>query len=228
MLRSLIESKPVRARNRKGALVSGVVHLMLIGGAAYATSSAATPPAPPEPTRLQFLKPHAAASPNRKTSQSSPAVSPAVSSLPSVALSISPNLPAIDIQLGSTPASDFPASRQIEFAAPGSPGLSAPAKAVYEAADVESQVAAIAGSGVPDYPASLRAAGIEGSVIAHFVVDQDGRAVPGTIRISSSTNELFSASVKRAISRMSFVPARLNGKPVSQMVQQLFVFKLDR
>jgi protein TonB len=101
-------------------------------------------------------------------------------------------------------------------------------KPAFEAYEVDSPVSAIAGSFRPEYPAALRSAGIEGEVTAQFIVDGSGHAPAESIRILTATNELFAASVKRAIPRMRFAPARLHGEPVAQSVQQLFSFRLDR
>jgi protein TonB len=84
------------------------------------------------------------------------------------------------------------------------------------------------GGPVPEYPARLRAAGVEGEVVAQFVVDARGNAIPNSIRIVSATNDLFSESVRATIPRMKFSPGRLRGKPVQQTVRQLFVFRLSR
>ena len=81
---------------------------------------------------------------------------------------------------------------------------------------------------VPTYPPSLRAAGIEGRVVAQFIVDASGRAALESFRILSSSNDLFSEAVRKSVLDTRFTAARLRGKPVSQMVQQLFVFRLDR
>ena len=74
----------------------------------------------------------------------------------------------------------------------------------------------------------MRTAGIEGEVIAQFIVDRNGYVSTESIRILSATNELFAESVKRAIPKMKFVAARLRGETVPQTVQQLFSFRLDR
>jgi len=65
-------------------------------------------------------------------------------------------------------------------------------------------------------------------VIGQFVVDEKGRVNRKTFRVISSTHQLFSDAVSRALPQMRFKPAKIGGKPVSQLVQQLFVFKLDR
>jgi protein TonB len=145
-----------------------------------------------------------------------------------VSLSISADIPDVSIPLGAVRADDFAAT------AIGTPGddAGAPAavgdKAAFQAYEVDSPVAALAGSVRPEYPAALRLAGIEGDVTAQFIVDKSGRASTQSIRIISATSELFAESVKRAIPRMRFVAARLNGEPVAQTVQQLFAFRLDR
>ncbi|MDP9202078.1 MAG: energy transducer TonB, partial [Gemmatimonadota bacterium] len=78
------------------------------------------------------------------------------------------------------------------------------------------------------YPEMLRSSGTEGQVIAQFVVNEKGRADRETFRVVSSTHPLFTGAVNRALPQMRFKPAMIGGKPVSQLVQQLFVFKLDR
>ncbi|HMA21046.1 MAG TPA: energy transducer TonB, partial [Gemmatimonadaceae bacterium] len=102
-----------------------------------------------------------------------------------------------------------------------------PGKVAYDSREVDRQVAAIAGV-APQYPAAMKAAGIEGEVRAQFVVDESGRADIQSLRIMSSTNELFSEAVRRALPRMKFIPARIGAHAVAQMVQQAFVFRLDR
>ena len=74
----------------------------------------------------------------------------------------------------------------------------------------------------------LRSAGTEGQVIAQFVVNEKGRADKNTFKVISSSHPLFSNSVQNALPQMRFKPAMIGGKPVSQLVQQQFVFKLDR
>jgi TonB family protein len=97
----------------------------------------------------------------------------------------------------------------------------------YDASEVEAQVAVESGMR-PEYPAALRSSGIEGRVVAQFIVAPDGRTDPGSIRILSATNELFALSVRRALMQSRFRAASIGGRRVPQLVQQLFVFKLDR
>lgn len=76
----------------------------------------------------------------------------------------------------------------------------------------------------PAYPDSLYRARVAGHVIAEFVVDADGHARQGTIGVVSSTDPLFTASVRQAIVAARFIPARRQGMPVPQIVRQSFDF----
>jgi TonB family protein len=80
----------------------------------------------------------------------------------------------------------------------------------------------------PDYPAPLRSAGIEGQVVVQFVVNEAGRVDRESVRIVSASNDLFAGSVAGALGWMRFTPARIGTRAVAQLVQQLFVFRLDR
>ncbi len=76
----------------------------------------------------------------------------------------------------------------------------------------------------PWYPDPLYKERVPGRVLAEFVVDTAGRPEPETIGIVSSTDPRFAASVVRALSEARFIPARLRGHPVRQLVQQPFTF----
>lgn len=97
----------------------------------------------------------------------------------------------------------------------------------YAEFEVERQVSAISGTNV-DYPESMRSSGAEGQVMAEFVVNENGRIETGTFKVLSSTNAAFTQAVKAALSRMRFRPAQIGKTNVSQVVQQSFVFKLNR
>jgi TonB family protein len=74
------------------------------------------------------------------------------------------------------------------------------------------------------YPQSLYAAGVGGTVIAEFVVDEQGRVEGETFGIVASSNPLFSDAVKEAVLTAVFTPARRKGAAVRQLVQQPFRF----
>ena len=109
--------------------------------------------------------------------------------------------------------------------APG--GVTVDTNRNYAEFEVERQVSAISGTNV-QYPESLRTSGIEGQVLAQFVVDENGRIETSTFKVLESTNPAFTSAVKSALSRMRFRPAQIGKTNVSQVVQQAFVFKLNR
>ncbi|MCA0376497.1 MAG: energy transducer TonB [Gemmatimonadetes bacterium] len=93
---------------------------------------------------------------------------------------------------------------------------------------VEKPVVMAPGSQGPAYPDMLRSAGIEGTVLAQFVVDTTGRADMSTFKALKSDNDLFTTAVKNALQRMRFLPAEVGGRKVKQLVQQPFQFSLNR
>ena len=97
----------------------------------------------------------------------------------------------------------------------------------YAEFEVERQVSAISGTNV-EYPESMRSSGEEGQVLAQFVVNENGRVETGTFKVLESSAPAFTAAVKSALSRMRFRPAQIGKTNVSQVVQQAFVFKLNR
>ncbi|HEY3745219.1 MAG TPA: energy transducer TonB, partial [Gemmatimonadaceae bacterium] len=100
--------------------------------------------------------------------------------------------------------------------------------ATFRADQVEKQVAMLPGGSPPRYPDALRMAGVEGQVVAVFVVDDQGRVEPGSISFLRSDNEQFEREVRATLREMRFAPAEVGGKKVRQLVQMPFVFKLSR
>ncbi len=92
---------------------------------------------------------------------------------------------------------------------------------------VEKPVEKIGGD-APEYPSSLKDQGVEGQVLAQFVVNESGRYEPGTLKILNSSNPAFTAAVKEALPRMKFSAAQIGGKKVQQLVQMPFQFHLTR
>jgi TonB family protein len=93
---------------------------------------------------------------------------------------------------------------------------------------VERAAVANPSSAVPMYPPQLRAANIEGQVIAKFVVDTTGRADMRTFEIVKSDHRLFSESVRAALASTEFTPAQVGGRKVKQLISMPFAFSLDR
>ena len=92
---------------------------------------------------------------------------------------------------------------------------------------VEKAVEKIGGE-APEYPASLRSQGVEGRVLAQFVVGENGRYEGGSLKILESSNPAFTAAVKDALPRMRFSAAQIGGRKVAQLVQMPFQFHLSK
>ena len=93
---------------------------------------------------------------------------------------------------------------------------------------VEKPVTQAPGSPGPRYPDSLRVAKTEGIVMAQFVVDTLGHAIPETYKVLKSDHDLFTQAVRAALPNMRFQPALIGGRKVKQLVQQPFVFSLTK
>jgi protein TonB len=151
-------------------------------------------------------------------------------------INIPTRLPTIDLSKAVTSESDFSGkgvaggtAKGVEGGTgkAGDTGKEAGAKSnqPYFEFQVEKPVARIGGAD-PEYPASLRASGVEGQVIAQFVVGENGRYEAGTLKILNSSNSAFTDAVKRALPGMRFSAAQIGGRKVKQLVQMPFVFNL--
>ena len=80
------------------------------------------------------------------------------------------------------------------------------------------------GNAQPEYPESLREAGVQGTVIARFVVRADGSV--GDVRVVRGPEDLHDA-VREALRRWRFRPATVNGHAISVYRTMPFRFVLD-
>lgn len=100
---------------------------------------------------------------------------------------------------------------------------------VYFEYEVQAPVSLIRGpDSRPVYPPTLKAAKVEGSVPAQFVVDTSGVVDLQSFKVFKSPNPLFVEAVRAYLPHMHFVAAKLDGHKVKQLVQQSFVFSLPK
>lgn len=78
------------------------------------------------------------------------------------------------------------------------------------------------------FPPALFAERIRGLVVAEFVIDTLGHVEDATVGIVSSTHPLFTAAVRSALERATYIPAVKQGQVVRQIVQQPFDFSVGR
>ena len=98
---------------------------------------------------------------------------------------------------------------------------------VYREEDVTERPQRIGGP-APHYPDLLRQAGVEGRVLVEFVVDTAGHVEPGSIRIVSSTNQLFEQPTRDAILASTFQPGLVRGRAVRALLTQPVNFQVAR
>ncbi len=153
-------------------------------------------------------------------------------------VNIPTNLPTIDLSKAITNENDFSgkgvaggSSKGVTGGTgkEGDTGKEAGVKdhGPYMEFQVEKPVVKIGGD-TPEYPSSLRESGVEGEVLAQFVVGENGRYDAGSLKILKSSNPAFTAAVKDALPRMRFSAAQIGGKKVAQLVQMPFQFHLKK
>jgi periplasmic protein TonB len=238
MFNNLIESKAKKQKRAGGTLTSIILHAAVIFGLVVVTKNAGIvnekpkeekvdfvevkkdEPKPPEPEKPPPPPDAVAAPPPPKGFQ----VLTAPVEIPNV-------IPDIDLSKKVTDEADFSGKGVAGGIAKGVEGGKGPVPQgdqPYFDFQVEKPVVMAPGAQGPAYPDMLRSAGIEGTVLAQFVVDTTGRADMVTFKALKSDNDLFTTAVKNALQRMRFLPAEVGGRKVKQLVQQPFQFSLNR
>ena len=68
------------------------------------------------------------------------------------------------------------------------------------------------------YPPMQRDAGIAGDAQLQFVINTDGSVDAASVKVVSSTSEAFGEAAKRAVERFRFRPATMMGEPVRVLI----------
>ena len=229
MFTTLLESRANRDHSVTGGIASISAHAAVIGIAVIATARAHPGVREPrEVLRMAVFVPQQMTAPVKKAAAQHQKVS--FPALPPIDLKrLDVELPPIDVSRVPATPIDLPSRpTEITGASGRSAGEGARADVPFEAAQVEKQASFIAGSGAPRYPDALRSSGIQGKVVARFVVDERGMAEADSVQFVSSDNRLFEDAVRVALRRMRFAPAEIGGRKVRQLVQMPFVFTLGR
>jgi hypothetical protein len=107
-------------------------------------------------------------------------------------------------------------------------GVAGPASAGPATEDmVDVPASAMPGTRPPDYPPTMRDAGITARLTVQFIVDTAGRATPPAILaadVDGAPRDAFLSAIRTALSHTRFHPATIGGRPVAQLVQQEFDF----
>jgi TonB family protein len=102
-----------------------------------------------------------------------------------------------------------------------------PSSEAYTVVEVEEIAERDPTSAAPAYPPHLLEQGVEGYATLRFVVDSSGRVDLLSIRVLDSTHAAFVSAVRDAIPGMRYRPARRGDRPVRQLAEQQFMFKIQ-
>lgn len=233
MFTRLIASRPVRHRFWAESGLSLAGHLAL-GLGLVRLAGAAVPNAPTGPVvaPIVFRAPAGA---------ETPPVHRPENEAPSLDAPIPPGTVAVappaGVPLGLPPIPAGPAIDPRRFvigpaSAPG-PGCRPPCRSgstsdgnPYSEATVDVPVQLIRAP-LPVYPPGMRALGLAGRVVLEFVVDTLGKVEAGSIAVIGASHPGFVSSATDAIRDARFVPARIRGRAVRQLVRQGVSFRIE-
>ncbi|MBI1810018.1 MAG: TonB family protein [Gemmatimonadetes bacterium] len=236
MLNNLLESKPQKQKSVGGTIASGIMHVIIIAVAVQATLNAGQKKETRE-QKIDFVQVKKDEPPPPKDEPKPPP--PDVTAAPpppkgfqvlTAPVNIPDVLPEIDLSKKLTNEADFTGKGVAGGRDKGVVGGVAPVNSdqpLFEF-QVEKPVMQAPGSAQPRYPDILKSAGVEGEVLAQFVVDTTGRAEVNTFKVLKTSHELFASAVKNALPNMKFLPAEVGGRKVKQLVQQPFVFAISK
>jgi protein TonB len=238
MFSNLIESQAKRQRSPGGTAFSVVFHAVLIAAAVQGTLKAGNKLEKMKAEKVEFVQVKKEEPPPPKE-QPKPVQQDVVATptppkgfqILSAPIKIPDVIPDIDLNKAATREEDFTGKGAIGGTARGvTGGVAAPLNSDQPLFDfqVEKPASANPSNNPPTYPNQLRAANIEGQVVAKFVVDTTGRADMKTFEVIKSDHDAFTAAVRNSLPNMRFFPAEIGGRKVKQLVQMPFQFSLVR
>jgi protein TonB len=125
---------------------------------------------------------------------------------------------------------DAPIEKQPELEAPVEPPSEVETKPQNAMSELEVDSTAMRSpdSEGPVYPPEMLAKRIEGVALVRFVVTAEGAVDVTTVRIMMASDSAFAVAARNALPKMKFRPAWFSGRPVSQLVEQAFTFKIAK
>jgi protein TonB len=233
---NLIESKPQKTRSLGSTIFSVVAHAVVISLSVVATKQVGEAVAEEVMQKVDFVEikkdepPPPEEAPPPPDVVAPPPIAKGFQVL-TAPVNIPDVIPEIDLSKKLTNEADFSGKGVAGGIASGVVGGTPQVidnNQTFFDFQVEKPVAPVPGTGNPRYPDILRSSSIEGEVLAQFVVDTTGRVEVSSFKVIRTSHELFSASVRQALPNMRFLPAEVGGRKVKQLVQQPFVFALQK
>ncbi|MFN0097067.1 MAG: energy transducer TonB [Gemmatimonadaceae bacterium] len=235
MFNNLIESRPAKTRSLGSTMFSLVAHAVVIGLSVVATKQVVEAAEEETMQKVEFVEikkdePPPPDAPPPPDVVAPPPIAKGFQVL-TAPVNIPDVIPEIDLSKKLTNEADFSGKGVAGGIASGVVGGTPQVidnNQTFFDFQVEKPVAPVPGTGSPRYPDILRSSSIEGEVLAQFVVDTTGRVEVSTFKVIRTSHELFSASVRQALPQMRFLAAEVGGRKVKQLVQQPFVFALQK
>lgn len=234
MLGVLLESRARAPRRSGGAALSVAVHLAIIAAiTAHTVHGRTAPPDKPKVVVLRFAQPMVHTPVERPVSTASSRALPNLASIVirrvSVPTFVPRSLPP------SMPSAGAPFdSIVISGPGAGSGGPLGPHSVIDGDGGTSTTdwsgrelLMRIVTSAKPRYPEALRQSGIDGRVVVQFTVDTAGLVEPASIRVLSSTHELFTRAVRDALGHFRFKPAEVGGRRVPALAEMPFEFQIS-
>jgi protein TonB len=238
MFNNLIESQAKKQKRAGGTVASVIVHALLITAAVKGTLAATSKYEKAKEQKVEFVQVKKEEPPPPKEEPKPPPPDVVAAPPPpkgfqilSAPIKIPDVIPEIDLNKQVTREEDFTGKGAVGGTSRGvAGGVAQQLNSDQPLFDfqVEKPAASNPSNQPPTYPNQLRAANIEGQVVAKFVVDTTGRADMRTFEIVKSDHELFTSAVRNVLPNYRFFPAELGGRKVKQLVQMPFVFTLNK
>jgi protein TonB len=229
----LLESSARRPRRAGSTAASALMHGALMAAAVALTvphAVDANPAKPPKPPIYIPIHPetHHDARSGRRSSGGGSQTSPKTVTIP---IFTSTELPPIDLAIAQPALPEPDASANELTKRVGNLGVLPSLEYQGGVADEQmvDRVPRVLGrSPEPRYPTALREAGVQGRVVAEFVVDTLGRAEMDGLTLEPQAQPLFNEAVRGVLSRYRFTPGAIGDRKVRTRVQLPFDFTLKR
>lgn len=231
--RHLIESAPRKRPRAQSLAASILVHGGLISAAVVATMHprlAATAPSEPLTVlRMAMLDPPP---PAASATAATPQAPPRGFQVLDAPVDVPSTLPPPDAVKLVTVAENF-TGRGIIGGIEGGVGPAAIAMHTILSDPIDGTIADVPPYLLPgqmgaSYPDSLRRTAPDGMVVVRFVIDTLGQVEAPSLRIVDATHPLFAESVRTALERLHFLPARFSGQRVRARLEVSFEFHMTR
>ena len=233
MLAVLLESRAARPPHVRSTMLSTLVHGTIVAAAvAFSMSGRGRRGPTPQvhPVAVTYVQPVRPKMPTESRTSSAASSAPTAPRLPVIEVPvITPvGIPPVDLTMPALSTGEFRIGRRPDPGALAGPALPIAGSDVNESSAVDRAPRIMGRAAEPLYPPALRAAGVQGRVLAEFVVDTLGRAELATLRFPELPDPRFADAVRDAISRIRFSPGEVAGRPVRTRVALPFDFRLLR